>query len=228
MTKSEIIELANELTERKAEKILNLPLLFTHVIQDFCGRNRFWWRRMSVSFSTVLNTRTYDFTNATTFPSLTEINVEEIVKLVIVEATNPIKTTELVPVFDDQTLIEMQQNTQSGKPGRYTIDSNGNTVLRLDLPDGVYSMVLTFWAMPNPGTDTAVNTVPLVPVPHHKALVMGMEYRIWKSIYGPTDPKVVSAKDDYENAILLAQARPRFTTNFQQQLTATESAIRST
>jgi len=100
--------------------------------------------------------------------------------------------------------------------------------LRLDIPDAAYAMYMSFWAMPNPSTDTASSTVPLVPPPHHKAIVAGMEYSIWKRIYGPTDPKVVTAKQGYEDAIMLAQARPSFTTNRSQQLTSPESAVRST
>lgn len=234
MTRSDIIELANQLTERKAEKVLNLNLLFSHVLQDFCGRNRYWWRRWSVTFTITAGTQTYDLTTISTTPSLSEITVEEIIKVgLILPGQNP-PVSYLIPIFDEEGYIEMSQGlnpsglAEAVAPGRYTMYAGDYKTLLFDIPDNNYTMQLVFWAMPNPNTDTTSNSVPLVPPAHHKALVSGMEQRIWETIFGPTNPKVVAAKQRYEDAIILAQSRPDFDPNANRQMIFSGDAIRST
>lgn len=232
MTRSDIIELANQLTERKGERVLNLPLLFSHVLQDFCGRNRYWWRNFYATFSTVSGQQDYDMSDSAVFtPDLTEIAVEEITEVALISSG---VVTYLEPVFDPRTIIEMRQGFNqngtsiAGQPSRYTVDANGFNQLLLDQPDGIYSMAVTFWAMPNKKVDSVSDVVPLVPPQHHKAIVAGMEQKVWKRVEGVGSKQYLSAKQEYEDAIMLAQARPRFTTNYSQQLIPTDHAIRST
>jgi len=235
MTRSDVIELANQLTERKAEKILSLPLLFAHVLQDFCGRNRYWWRNYYATFNTAPNVQDYDMTDAAVFtPDLSEIGVEEITQVGIIQGGVTPPIAFLTPVFDPQTVIEMRSGINQngtatpGTPSRYTVDANSYNQLLLDLPNGVYSMAVTFWAMPNPKKDSVTDCIPLVPPWHHKALVAGLVSLIWKRVEGIGSKEYITSKQEYEDYIVLAQARPRFTTNYSQQLIQSDHAIRST
>jgi hypothetical protein len=235
MTRQDIIEQANINTERKWEKYgLARPLLV--VMQDFCSRNRYWWRQCSTQFSTVAGTPTYDLSQIATSPSLgqQEIAVEEVMSIGIVQVGQNPPVDELTPVFDPQTLNEMingiNVNGQAAntRPSRYTFDANDYKIIRIDAPDGVYKLQTTFWGMPDFQIDSPNNFVPLIPPWHHKALIVGLEAYIWKRIYGPLNPRAATAKQEYEEHILLAQARPRFTTNYTQTFTQSESAVRST
>src|SRR5437868_15508716 len=88
MTRSDIIELANEFTERKGEKILDMNLLFASTCMGICKKGRHWWRKWDVQFNTVQGQTTYDLTNPATFtPALTDIAVEEIISISLIIAT---------------------------------------------------------------------------------------------------------------------------------------------
>src|SRR5258708_21824242 len=102
MVRSEIIELANQLTERKGERVLNLETLYRIVAQDICKRQRFWWRRIEFSFNLVPSQPTYDLTSVVTTPAtaMTEMLLDEITKFTLILSPNPLQTAELSPVFD--------------------------------------------------------------------------------------------------------------------------------
>src|SRR5574337_91453 len=153
MQRSEIIELANQLTERKGEKVVNLQALYRFVLQDICKRQAFWWRRVLVNFSLSANVATYDLTNAALFPSLAELALEQITKFTIILSPSPLQVAELTPIFDPETVLEMVQMTQQIQPARYTMDANDYKVIRVDPPDLAYSAYLVGWAMPNPPSD---------------------------------------------------------------------------
>ena len=82
--------------------------------------------------------------------------------------------------------------------------------------------------MPNPATNSSIETVPLIPPWGHNAIVEGVTAYIWESLYGLRDQKTVDYKRRYEDSIMNLQARPRFSTDYVQTLTSNESAIRST
>ena len=230
MTISEIIDLANSLTERKSEKVISMPQLFTHVLQEFCGESRFWWRKKTFTFNTVASTGTYDLTSITTTPSLSGIAVEEITKVTYVRAYNDL--AELYPIYDDETYIEIaEDNVTKDVPGRYLMEANNNQVLRIaPLPAAIYKIRVTYWAMPNPATDglLALASVPIVPPWFHRAIVHGMEYYIWRSIYGGSDDRTRTALMAYQKVVAYAQSRRRFSTNFSEQFISSEAGVQST
>lgn len=239
MQRQEIIDLANALSERKAERVLPLPSLYRFVLQDICKRERFWWRRLAFSFQTVANQPTYDLTIITTTPAgaMTEILLDEITKLTFIVTTNPYQTAEFVPVFDPESLIDLINNTLPTSPtqgnpqapgGRYTIDPSGINLLRIDPPDNVYTAYLVGWAMPNPATDSAVDTVPLIPAWGHNTIVAGMVARIFKFAYGSKNEKTLDAVAEYEQGIQDLAQRKQFDPNYVLQLKSHESAVRST
>lgn len=228
MTRSEIIELSNQLTERKGEKVLNLQSLYRFVVQDIAKRQRFWWRRIAVNWTLTPGTKTYDLTSAALFPSLAEIAIEEITKITVIQTANPLQTVELVPVFDPETLIEMQLNTSNVVPGRYTMQSADWKMLLLDPPDLAYTTYLVGWGMPNPATDSATDAVPLIPPYGHNTIVAGMNAKIFKFAYGSKNEKTLDAVAEYEQGLQDLMAKKQFDPNYRSQLSLAEDAVRST
>lgn len=228
MTRTEIIELATVLTERKGEKVMLMNSLYRIVLQDICKRQRFWWRRVQVSFALTPNTKTYDLKNSTLFPGLTEIGFDEITKFTLILTPSPLQVQELVPVFDPETLIEMVYGTSQVQPGRYTIDANSSSILRIDPPDKAYSAYLVGWGIPNPPTDSAENAVPLIPTWGHNTIVSGLTAKIFRWAYGSQNNKTMDAVAEYEQGIQDLEQRKQFDPNYTLQLTSTESAVQST
>lgn len=238
MQRSEIIELCNQLTERKGEKQLNLQSLYRIVTQDICNRQRFWWRRLTFSFNLVVGQPTYDLTQVTPTPANANVEIlfEEITKLSLLLSPNPLQLAQLVPVFDPETLVEMINNTSltsptSGNPnspgGRYTMDVDYKT-LRLDPPDNAYQAFIVGWAMPNPGTDSTNDNVPLIPPWGHKVIVSGLNAKIFKFAYGSKNPKTIDAQEEYEQGIMDLTSKRQFDPNYRLQMNLNESAVRST
>ena len=228
MQRSEIIELANQLTERKGEKVLNLNTLYRFVLQDIAKRQRFWWRRVQVNFNMTVGTPTYDLTNTTLFPSLAEIAIDEITKFTIITSPNPLQVAELTAVFDPETLIEMQNNVSNMQPARYTMDAGSYTKLRVDQPDMAYNSYIIGWGMPNPASDTTTDTVPLIPTWGHNTIVSGMNAKIFKFAYGSKNEKTLDAIAEYEQGLQDLMQRKQFDPNYRLQMSLQEDAVRST
>jgi hypothetical protein len=226
MTRQEIIELALQLTERKAEKQLKSPALFSFVCQDIAKRSRFWWRNLTVPFSLVANTNTYDLTNLTTFPGMKELAFDEITKISVILQPNPLKTAELIPIFDPEGIIEMTLNTTQVAPSRYTMQ--GDHVILIDPPDLNYSAYINGWAMPNPASDSTSDAVPLIPTWGHNAVVAGLAWKYFKFQYGSKNPKSEDALAEYEQAIEDLLSKKKFDPNYRSQLSLAEDAVRST
>lgn len=225
MTRTEIIELSNQLSERKGEKVLNLQSLYRFVLQDIAKRNRFWWRRVLAALTLVPGTATYDLTAISGF---SEIAFDEITKFTVVLTPNPLQKIELVPIFDPEGLIEMNINTSLAAPGRYTMNAGDWKTVRIDPPDLAYSAYIVGWGMPNPASDSANDGVPLIPPWGHNAIVEGLLTRIFGFVYGDEHPKTMRAQKAYEQGIADLEMRPKFDPNYRSQLSLAEDAVRST
>lgn len=241
MQRSEIIELSNQLTERKGEKVLNLQSLYRFVVQDICKRQRFWWRRIQFNFTATAATQTFDLTSITTVPAnaMTEILLDEITKFSIILTANPYQVAEFVPTFDPQTLIDMIQNTNPAPPnnpsaqfpgagGRYTMDPSGINTVRIDPLDINYTAYIVGWAMPNPASDSTNDKVPLIPVWGHNTIVAGMNAKIFKFAYGSKNEKTLDAQEEYEQGLQDLMQRKQFDPNYRLQMNLSEDAVRST
>lgn len=226
-TRTEIIELANQLTERKGERVLNTQSLYRFVLQDICKRQRFWWRRLIVQFSLTAGTSTYSLSDSTLFPALAEIALEEITKFTLILSPSPYQVAELVPVFDPEVLIDMVNNTTAGQPGRYTISSQSD-LLRVDVPDKNYSAYIVGWAMPNPASDSADDAVPLIPSWGHNAVIAGLVAKIFRFAYGSKNEKAMDSQAEYEQALQDLMSKKQFDPNYKSQLSLNECAVRST
>jgi hypothetical protein len=207
---------------------LNLQTLYRIVLQDICKRERFWWRRTQVNFTMTPGTTTYDLTNATLFPSLAEIALDEITKFTLILTPNPLQVAELTPVFDPETLIEMQNNTANQQPARYTIDAGSSTVLRVDPPDLAYNAYIVGWGMANPASDSTNDKVPLIPTWGHNTIVSGMNAKIFKFAYGSKNDKTLDAQAEYDQGLQDLMQRKQFDPNYRLQMNLTEDAVRST
>lgn len=235
MTRSDIIDLVNVLTENKAKPFGNkLQQLYMFIVQDICKRKRYWWRKIIFSFNTQAGSafQNYDLLTITTTPAITDIAIEEIIKLELVVpkiGTTP-QFSELTPIFDSYGRASILENTQPGQPGRYCFLNNDWHNLTLDPSDAVYKIYLDGWAMPNPAsTDSSSDAVPLIPPWGHNAIVEGMIAYVWENAYGARDARTLDYKNRYEQSILNLQMRPQFTTdNTQQVINSSDSAIRST
>lgn len=239
MTRTEIIELSNQLTERKGERVLNQQSLYRIVVQDIAKRSRFWWRRLQFSFPLVVGQPLYDLTTVVTTPAnaMQEVLFDEITKFTVILSANPFQVAEFVPVFDSETLIDMVNNTQITSPtmgntqapgGRYTLDPSGINTLRIDPPDLAYTAYIVGWAMPNPASDSTNDKVPLIPSWGHNTIVAGLNAKIFKFAYGSKNEKTIDAMEEYEQGILDLQQRKQFDPNYRSQLILSEDAVRST
>ena len=228
MTRDSIVELADQWTERKGKQF-NLSKLYEFACAHVCKQNRFWWRKKFVTFNLVAGTTTYDLTSITTTPALTETGVEEIITWKIVVADSSGTTfPELIPIFDDEGVFSMLENTVSAQPGRYAMGVDALQTLRIDPPDQAYKSRLTFWAMPNFSDDSSSTAVPLIPPWHHNAIVECMAAEILENVYGLQDIKATTMRARYQATLTDMQMRPRFTTNYTQSIASSEDAVRST
>lgn len=239
MVRSEIIELSNQLTERKGEKVLSTQSIYRFVVQDICKRQRFWWRRVQFNFQLAPNVSTYDLTAVATVPAaaMTEILLDEITKFTVILTPNPLQVAEMTPVFDPETLLEMINNTTPVSPiignsqvpgGRYTIDPSGINTVRIDPPDIAYTAYIVGWAMPNPASDSTNENVPLIPAWGHNTIVAGMTAKIFKFAYGSKNEKTVDAQEEYELGLQDLMQRKQFDPNYRLQMSLQEDAVRST
>lgn len=240
MTRQEIIELALQFVERKGEKVLNLQSLYSFVLQDICKRERFWWRRKQFNFTLTIGQATYDLNTITTVPAtaLAEIALDEITKFTLILQTSPLEVAELTPIFDPEAVVELINNTSITSPrqgnvnspgGRYTLGAdNDYHTLRIDPPDAAYTAYIIAWAMPNPASDSSVQTVPLIPPWGHNTIVDGMKSFLFEWTYGVDHPRTTGARNRYEQGIQDLQMRKQFDPNYRSQLSLAEDAVRST
>ena len=218
------------MTEQKGAKVLNLGTLYRIVLQDICKRQRFWWRRVQVNFPLVIGQATYDLTKITTVPAdaLKEIALDEITKFALITSPNPLQTAGLVYISDPEAVIEMQNDTQTSQPGRYTMNPGDYKTLLIDPPDATYSAFIIGWGMPNPPSDTTTDTVPLIPSWGHNTIVSGLCAKIFRFAYGSKNEKTMDAIAEFEQGIQDLEQRKQIDPNYKLQLTLNESAVRST
>ena len=225
MTRTEIIELASQLTERKGEKVLNLQSLYRFVVQDIAKRQRYWWRRVLAPLTITPPTTKYDLTAIAGF---SEIAFDEITKFTIITSPNPLQVVDLTPLFDPEAIILMTANTTAAQPGRYTMAAGDYKTVQIDIPDTTYQAYIVGWGMPNPATDSTNDAVPLIPPWGHNAIVEGMKAQIFAFAYGDGHAKTVRSEKAYEQGILDLQTREKFDPNYRRQMSLQENAVQST
>jgi hypothetical protein len=230
--RSEVIALAQSITENKLVGQVDLNALYFQALQEFCGEKRFWWRKKNLSFSTTGGTATYDLSTATpvTVPAGAGAYIEEITKIVLIDGSD---VCELDPITDDEAVAGIILDATNSKPAGWTVDSGDLELfqkLRLSpIPNGTYTVRVFFWAMPNADVDQSSDTIYVVPKPLHHCLVTALEKEIWRIAYGVQDPKYKTALDLYNKKVAMAAAKPSFWSGASQFFTSQSGeAITST
>lgn len=229
MTRTEIIKAAHQHTENKLAGVIDDQIEYVHALQEFCAEHRFWWKKKNLTFSTAASTPTYDLASITTTPAGAGAYVEEITKVIRLDGTNVVP---MEPITDDEAVATMMASTTADKPGTWTIDSSDvskNQVIRMNIPNGVYTIQAFFWAMPNPSTDSSDDTVYIVPQALHHVIVTALEKNFCRIAFGVQDPKYTSAVQLYGKKVQQATMKPSFwsgkTQYFKDQ---SQTAVRST
>lgn len=200
MTRQEIIQDANQLTEGKAERRIDFERAYARRLQKFCQAKPFWWRKQTVSKDIPSGTREIDLHS--------DIRDFEAFKLVELWSAGS-KVSRLDPCFDDERISEMEESVTSGLPDSYSVE----IPLTLRFPcatDKDYKLKAAYWAIPNPNSDDPTDAVALVPEIYHHALVSGLKMDFSGFLYGVKSDMYLVAKAEYEEAITLALARPDF------------------
>lgn len=216
MTRAELIAKVNGKTENALVGQLDFNSLFLEVAQEFCGEHRYWWRHKTFTFPTVAGTDSYDLTDTTTVattPANAGPFVEEITFVGRVDGT---KICELDPIFDDQAIAEWDTDTSQDKPGLWTITgdslTNAQKIRLHKVPNGIFTMHVAAWMIPNATTDSSDETIYIVPPVWHTALQVGLEREVWRLKYGQQDPKFITANALYEKKVATAKVQPSFST----------------
>lgn len=234
MTRTEIKERVQKKTENTLVDQVDYDALLDEIMQEFCSEHRFWWRKKRFTFATVGGTDSYDLTDTTnvvTTPADIGPYVEEITYVGRVDGT---KICDVDPIFDDAAIAEWSVDTTQDKPGIYTIESNDlqkfQTLRLHKTPNGVYTMHVFAWLMPNPSADSASDDqIYVVPSIWHHALQTGLEKEIWRLAYGEENPKYGTALALYNKKVAAAKVQPGFSTRKTQDWHRKDgNAIRST
>lgn len=219
MTKQEIIDDADSLTEGKAQKRINFERAYTRRLQKFCQAKPFWWRRRIYSFDAATGETTKDLSTA----------VRDFEAMLVVELwQNGLRVRQLDPCFDMAQVFNMQEGVSNGQPCTYTIEPGPGFVIRYNVQlDADYKIKFAYWAIPNPNTDNADEAVALVPAIYHHALVSGLKMDFSSFLYGVKSEMYLVSKAEYDEAVTLALARPDFSNSRHAQFISTEDAIQS-
>lgn len=231
MTRSQIISIVKARTENKLTEAVDFNDLFTDVLQEFCAEHRFWWLKKRLTFSTAASTPTYDLTAVTTAPANAGPYVDEIIKVILIDSSG--NECPLTPIFDAEAIVSMATDSTSAQPASWTVETNDLTAyqtLRLSkIPNGIYTVHVVFWAMPNPAADSSDDSITLVPATKHHILKTALEKEVWRLAYGEQDPKFKTALELYNKKVAQAKIRPSFSAQKEVYFSnQQEEAIRST
>jgi hypothetical protein len=202
MTKTQIVELADTRTERRG-KTLNKKLELLNALQEFCMESRFYWRKKTVTFSTIAGTATYDLSAS---GGINESDAEEIIDLQYIKTSTNVVT--LTKIFDSVAQQEIAQDVTTGEPGSFFIEAGTAQTVRISpIPAGVYTMNLIFWAVPNFDPDDSSEVVPLVPAWLHRTVAKLLERNILGFLFGESDGRFMRADAEYQKQLQQAMAK---------------------
>lgn len=213
MQKSQIIEAADALSERKVDQaVLSLDTELNLGIQELLQENRFWWSKKRVTFATVSGTASYDLTS-TSIVSGAIGDISEIINVLLVDSSGNV--SELVPIFETADQEAAIQETTPAEPSSWFIDPSTYGTIRFQAPaDGVYSIYVWYWAGHDfvPSAGGTSDTVPVVPPWLHYGLVTMLKMRIFDFLYGQKDPRYLTAVQQYGRFLKQANRKPSFST----------------
>ena len=201
MTVQDIITTADNRTEKRGGKVLNLANELLLVIQEFCGMYPWPWRLKAVPINTAATTPEYSMpTDGENGPC----EVDDIYSVQIVGGATDI--IGLDPVNEPSDQARRQNKDAQGQPTNYFRKLGDPDTLRLSpIPDGVYPLVLAYYAIPTAPLGT---NVPSYIHSHlHGILVKGLEATILRYTLGQEDQKYQSTKGEYDAMVQGAWSR---------------------
>lgn len=217
---TQIKEMANKRTDRRAEKTLNLDFELLDVLQDFCSEYQWFWRRLSANISTTAGNQVYDLSD----PAIT---VEKIIKAYYIAGVN--QRAQLALVTDEDAMINMLEGWDvPGCPAKFMREPGTANSIRINPPDSIYRMRYMFWALPAMNIDAVGETVPLVPSQYHPILVKGLERNIFRYTIGEGTTKYTAANGEYERLKAKASENRNGVTGVVREYVSNEDGIRST
>jgi hypothetical protein len=203
MNRTQLIDFVKAETEHKMDTVVGFDWQekLTNVMQDFAQGYRYWWRKKRFTFVTAAATPTYDLTAITTTPTGAGVFVEEITAVVGLGGTSGNWT--LNPVTDDEAIAGyVNDAVTADKPSVWMPEDNdlvNAQILRFGpIPNGVYTLQVHAWMLPNPAQDSADDRIYIIPPWLHHVVQSGLETEVWRLTYGAEDARYVTAKQTYE------------------------------
>jgi len=193
-TRSQLIELAHSRTERRGRD-LNLDAEILFASQEICCSRKWWWRRKVVTFATEINKAEYDLSttaiNAGDFQQFQKKGVK------LYDGTNCLGALDPEFDADAQDLAIVMEDKKTGKPSRlFMKPGNYLTMVLTPTPDAVYTVLGSYWAVPDTTPDAQNEKIPLLPPFMHFALLSRLEARINKVLLGESSqPYTVSMQE---------------------------------
>ena len=230
MTRQRLIQLSDQRTRRIAQGRLNLDQEFLALLQDFCSEYYWSWRKYSIGFDTAAGTNAYNIgpTNGQ------EFECEQIISVKLFpDPTAPAGGGEswrrLTPLYDTDAQDYALEDSTQGPPAKYfPALGDPDTLIVSPVPDGVYHLRATYWALPNSRYDKLPDDIPLVPAFLHRVLAKGLEAQIYRFCLGEQSAQYSTAFAEYSDAKDKAALKRDFGTGKVREYTVAEHAIRST
>lgn len=190
----------------------NIQDEFWLALDEFCGEKHFWWRRKAASFQTVAGQQEYDLGNQA---SPIAPDLEEVEEAFVVNA-QPLPYPYIVnPEFSPRNFVASLYGNGAVQgiltANGYFIDPNNFQNFVLAAPaDSVYTIALTYWAIPMLSAGTSQDTIPLVPPFLHWGLVYMLEKRIYEYLVSQDDPRAQMATLRYNEFVMKAARSKQF------------------
>lgn len=204
-TRSQLKELANGRTERRASK-LNLDSEILLAVQDICQNRKWWWRRKIVQFNTEASTFEYDLSTK----SASDWQQFEYVS--IYDSTGSCVGT-IEPEFDtrEQDRAIVLSSKQAGKPARYFMKPGAyRTMVVTPTPSEIWTILGSYWAVPDSTPDAQSEDIPLIPVHFQSALLSRLEMRINKFLINENPRPYQTSVTEYAEQIAQAAIYEQF------------------
>jgi len=220
---TQIVEQVNRRTENRASKLIDLRMEFFLALDEFCNEQHFWWRKKRSSFTTAINTQSYDLSVAAggSSPDLVELD-----EMILLNADGVTVAAELIPLFDPQQILAATVQNVQDTPASYFIDPKTSIwTLFLQAPANVAQKILYgYWAIPMV-TDPTQDTIPLLPPYLHWGMLPCLEKRVYEFLYGQEDPRFAVASANRENFVLKASRTPHWSGRKTQEARANELTV---
>jgi hypothetical protein len=225
LTITELIERAHQRTGRKNEgKEIDLRGMVISALQDLCRENRWPFRRMRGTFTSVAGTKTYDLTSAT-YGDMDDL--EEVIAVYYVNGTTVYKVG---PSAQSDDMVSDLIATDSGDPSRYTLEPGTEGTIRFDKCSSVRTFYVYYWAIPNPSIEDTDDTIALLPSKYHYVLLQYVTAMFWALLPGEgiSGPNATAAYNLYLRQLDLMKRKSAFSTQETRSFKSTEAAVRAT